>query len=67
MIKEHEFNIKNKNYWIERCNIKYNIQYGRKRFNFNQRKCSARVLENWYFTVDTAEQLQTHYDMLNKY
>ena len=66
-MKQYETNIKNKNYWIGQCNTKFNIQYGRKRFNFNQRKCSARVLENWYFTVDTAEQLQTHYDMLNKY
>ena len=66
-MKQHESNIKIRNYWIEKCNMKYNIQYGTKRFNFNVKKCSARVLQDWYFTVHTAEQLQTHYDMLNLY
>jgi len=67
MMTQHEFNIKNKNYWVGQCNTKFNIQYGTKRFNFNVKKCSARVLQNWYFTVHTAEQLQAHYDMLNLY
>ena len=66
-MKQYESNIKIRNYWIAKCNMKYNIQYGTKRFNFNVKKCSARVLQNWYFTVHTAEQLQTHYDMLNLY
>lgn len=67
MMTQHEFNIKNKNYWVGQCNTKFNIQYGTKRFNFNVKKCSARVLQNWYFTVHSAEQLQAHYDMLNLY